>query len=396
MGITQLGKIIETTPIEFDKLKNKIIAIDAYNSLYQFLATIRQSSDGSPLIDKTGRITSHLKGLFNRTIKFIELGIKPVYVFDGPPIKIKRNTLDKRMKRRVDAKKKYEKAIQEGDYSAAKKYAQAAIFLNKEMVAESKKLLSLMGVPIVQAPSEGEAQAAYMTINDKVWASSSQDWDSILFGSKRLIRNLSITGARRTPKGFIKITPEMIEFESIQKSLNLTREQLVDIGILIGNDFNDGIRGIGPKNALKYMLEYKNIENFLTKYIPSLEKKRENSLQAKEKLMKNIEKEHDEVKKEKLMKDLKRIEKRISDIEFNLNEVIPNIETNLKNLRDIFLNPKVTGDYKIGIRPLRKKDLYKFLVIERDFNKENIKKSIKRLGKHLVPIERKTLDSFFS
>ncbi|NHI94252.1 MAG: flap endonuclease-1 [Candidatus Lokiarchaeota archaeon] len=396
MGVTQLGKIIETNPIEFDVLNKKIIAIDAYNSLYQFLATIRQATDGTPLTDQEGRITSHLKGLFNRTIKLIELGIKPVYVFDGPPLKIKQDTLNKRMERRNEAKMKYEKALEEEDYSAAKKYAQAAIFLNKEMVEESKHLLHLMGVPIVEAISEGEAQAAYMTNLEKVWASSSQDWDSLLFGSQRLIRNLTITGIRRTAKGIIKILPEMVELKSVFKSLGLTREQLIDIGILVGNDYNEGIKGIGPKNALKYLVEYKSIENFLDKYTSSLIKKKEKAIEEKEKLERLIKTINDEVKLDKYKKDYSRVEQKIEVYQINMNERIPVIEENLDNLRNMFLNPEVKEDVNIEMGSLRKKEIFNLLVKERNFNNESVMKSLKRLEKHVVPIERKTLDSYFS
>jgi len=396
MGITQLGKIIVSNPIEFDLLNKKFIAIDAFNALYQFLATIRQATDGTPLTDKEGRITSHLKGLFNRTIKLIELGIKPIYVFDGPPLKIKQNTLDKRMTRRKEAKLKYEKALKEEDYSAARKYAQAAIFLNKDMVKESKELLNFMGVPVVEAPSEGEAQAAYMTNHEKVWASSSQDWDSLLFGSQRLIRNLSITGSRRTAQGFVKVLPEIVELDSVFKSLNLTREQLIDIGILIGNDYNEGIKGIGPKNAFKYMEEYKTIENFLGKYASNLKQKKEKAIEDLDKLKKLLNTEKDEVKLEKHKKDHDKIEQKIEIYDLNLKERIPNIEENLDMIRNIFLNPDVNLNVEVQMGSLRKKEIYKFLVKDRDFNKESVLNSLKRLEKHVVPVERKTLDSFFS
>ena len=323
------------------------------------------------------------------------MGIKPIYVFDGPPLKIKQDTLDKRMSRRKEAKLKYEKALKEEDYSAARKYAQAAIFLNQDMVKESKELLGYMGVPVVEAPSEGEAQAAYMTNCEKVWASSSQDWDSLLFGSQRLIRNLSITGSRRTAKGFIKILPEIIELESVFKSLNLTREQLIDIGILIGNDYNEGIKGIGPKNAFKYIVEYKSIENFLGKYTSNLKSKKEKAIEDMEKLERLFKTETDEVKLEKHKKDHDKVESKIQDYELNLRERIPVIEDNLDMLRNVFLNPDVNLDVEFQMGSLRKKEIYKFLVKERDFSQESVLKSLKRLEKHIVPIERKTLDSFF-
>ncbi len=394
MGVTQLGKIIETSPITFEALKNKTVAIDAYNSLYQFLATIRQATDGSPLTDEQGRITSHLLGLFNRTIRLVEMGIKPIYVFDGPPIDLKKETLKKRSSRRSNAKELYEKAIKEGDYSAAKKYAQAAIFLDSDMVKESKKLLSLLGVPIVNAPAEGEAQAAYMSLHEKVWASSSQDWDSILFGSTRLIRNLTISGTRRTASGVIKIDPEVIELETVIKTLKITREQLIDIGILVGNDYNEGIKGIGPKNAFKYIEQYQNIDNFLEKYEPDLETKKEKAYQEKEDLEKAAKSISDEIKLSKNQKDLEKIQRRIEDYELNLQERIPIIREYAERIRAIFLNPEINKDFEIKIGFLRKKQVYRFL-LEKNFNQDKLKRSLKRLEKYIVPVERKTIDSYF-
>ena len=170
MGV-DISDIIEAKEIEMEDIKNKSIAIDGYNTLYQFLSIIRQP-DGTPLMDEKGRITSHLSGLFYRTVNIMEAGIKPVYVFDGKPPELKQKTLEERNERRKISEEEWKKALEEGDVEKARLYAQASSRLTKEMVEDSKKLLDLMGVPWVQAPSEGEAQAAYMAIKGDVYAAA--------------------------------------------------------------------------------------------------------------------------------------------------------------------------------------------------------------------------------
>lgn len=266
MGV-KLGDIIPPEAVQtitLEALRGKIIALDAFNMLYQFLATIR-GPDGRPLMDNKGRITSHLSGLFFRTINLLEKGIKPVYVFDGRPPELKRATVEKRIESREEARELYEKALLAGDIETARKYAQRAATLEEYMLESSKRLLDAMGIPTVQAPSEGEAQAAYMAAKGDVYASASQDMDSLLFGSPRLVRNLSIVGKRKLPgkKAYVEVEPELITLDSLLSSLGITRELLVDIGILVGTDYCEGVKGIGPKRALKLVKEYGSAEKVL-------------------------------------------------------------------------------------------------------------------------------------
>ncbi len=264
MGV-DLSPLIENNlkqDIQLDNLNGKKLSIDAYNALYQFLTTIR-GEDGSPLMDSLGRITSHLSGLFYRTVNFIEKGLKVVYVFDGKSPELKAKEIEERRTVREEALKMYEEAKAQGNEELMKKYATRAAFLKSYMVEDSKRLLDLMGVPWVDAPSEGEAQAAYMALRGITWGSVSQDYDSLLFGSPRLVRNLTVSGKRKLPNKdiYVEISPEMIETEKVLKFYEITREQLVDIGILVGTDFNMGIKGIGPKTALKLIKKYGKIEN---------------------------------------------------------------------------------------------------------------------------------------
>lgn len=257
MGV-KLSGIAAAKTIKLDDLSGRTVAIDAYNMLYQFLATIR-GPDGSPLSTGRGEITSHLVGLFARTTSLMEKGVKPVFVFDGAPPEMKRAEQARRREAKLQAKEAYEAAKQEQDVEAMKKYASRLSRLTPTMVDEAKKLLDLLGVPIVQAPSEGEAQAAAMALRGQVWASASEDFDSLLFGSPRHVRQLTITGKRRKSGkiGTYTVEPELIELPRVLAELGLTQRQLIALGILVGTDFNPGgVKGIGPKKALKLLAQH--------------------------------------------------------------------------------------------------------------------------------------------
>lgn len=264
MGV-DLKDLVPRQQVDLGYLKGKVIAIDAYNALYQFLAIIRQP-DGTPLKDFKGRVTSHLSGLFYRTVNLVELGLKPIYVFDGKPPELKEMEILSRMRHKEEALRKYEDALKRRDLVAARIYAQQTSRLIEPMVQEAKTLLDALGVPWVQAPSEGEAQAAFMASRGSVWAAASQDYDSLLFGAPRLVRNLTISGRRKLPRRnvYIEVTPEVIELDKVLKELNISREQLIDIGILVGTDYNpEGVKGIGPKKALKLIATYGCLEKAL-------------------------------------------------------------------------------------------------------------------------------------
>ena len=197
MGV-DFSDIVEKQKTELEFLTGRRIAFDAFNNLYQFLSIIRQA-DGTPLMDSTGKVTSHLSGLFYRTIKLVEIGIKPVFVFDGESPELKTKTKQQRREVRENSQKKWDEALSRGDTAEARKYAMGSSRLDSQMIDDSKKLLSLMGIPVVQAPSEGESQAAYLASTGKVWGVGSQDFDSLLFGAPILLRNVTITGRRKVP-----------------------------------------------------------------------------------------------------------------------------------------------------------------------------------------------------
>jgi len=262
MGLN-LKPLVIREKVELKSFSSRVIAIDAYNALYQFISIIR-GADGRPLADLDGNITSHLSGLLYRNSNYLSMGIMPVYVFDGKPPHLKSIEIERRRTLKRDAVIKYEMALKSGDRDAVRRYAQQTTHLRDEMVQDSKKLLSLLGIPHIDAPSEGEATAAYLTQTGAAFAAASQDFDSVLFGAKKLVRNFTTSGRRKIANrnAYVNVEPEMIEIDASLAALKITREQLVDIGILIGTDFNpDGFTRIGPKTALKLIRNHLRLED---------------------------------------------------------------------------------------------------------------------------------------
>lgn len=263
MGVS-ISDIVSAKMIELSHLNGKKIAVDAFNTIYQFLSIIRQR-DGMALMDSKGRTTSHLAGLFYRNINLLSNGVKPCYVFDGEPPALKADIKQERAARKEEARERLVKARERGDAEAIRKYSQQTAVLTEDIIYESKQLLSAMGIPFVQAPEEGEAQAAYMCKNGDFFATASQDYDALLFGSPKVVKNINITGKRKMPgrQEYRMITPELIELDSILKNLDISFDQLIMLGILVGTDYNPGgIKGIGPKKALKLVKEYKDFKVF--------------------------------------------------------------------------------------------------------------------------------------
>ena len=343
MGVN-LGDLVSKTTVDLKNLAGRTVAIDAYNALYQFLAIIRQP-DGTPLKDHTGRITSHLSGLFYRTCNLLEMGMKVIYVFDGAPPALKEVEIRRRSKVKEEAVKKYEKALDEGKPEEARMYAQMTSRLKDYMADDSKRLLDHMGISHVQAPSEGEAQAAHLVKNGDADYCASQDYDSLLFGAPSLLRNLTISGRRKLPrkKVYVEVIPETIELQKLLKDLNITHEQLVDIGILVGTDFNpDGVKGIGPKTALKLIKKYGSLEGALPE---------------------------------------------MKDAEFPVEP---------KRIREIFIHPAVTDNYKIVWGAPNVEGVVAFLCGERDFSEDRVRKALEKTVEGMKRSRSKTtLEAWF-
>lgn len=260
MGVDISG-LIKTKKVTLEDLAGRSIAIDAFNTIYQFLSMIRQP-DGTPLMDRGGRVTSHLSGLYYRSAALLELGVRPVYVFDGKPPELKRKTIEERIAVKERAEKEWKEALEAGELHVALSKATRTAKLTYDMIEESVALLDALGIPWMKAPSEGEAQMAVMVRKGDIWAGASQDYDAILFGTPNLVRNLTLAGKRRLPSGkTVDVSPEVVTLSEVLSELGVTREQLVDMAVLIGTDFNDGVKGIGPKKALALIKRLGNLEH---------------------------------------------------------------------------------------------------------------------------------------
>ncbi len=264
MGVN-ISELVTKKEIALDYLSGKKVGIDSYNMLYQFLASIR-GADGLPLADSHGNVTSHLTGLFYRTINLVDLGVKPIYVFDGAPSKLKSETLRKRREVRTDAEKKSSLALKEGNMDDAQKFGSRALRLTPDMVIEAKEMLLHLGIPVVEAPQEGEAQASVMVASGQIYGAVSQDFDCLLFGATNLFRNIGVTGKRKVAgKNFyVEVKPQSIELESVLSELKINRQKLIWLGILVGTDFNEKFPRIGPKTALKLVQNNNSFEDILS------------------------------------------------------------------------------------------------------------------------------------
>jgi flap endonuclease-1 len=336
MGL-QIGEIITKKQINFSDLKGKTIAVDAFNAIYQFLTTIRQP-DGTPLKDSKENVTSHLSGLFYRNMHLILEGIKLVYVFDGEAPELKIKTWEKRRNARELAMEKYEKAKSMEDIEAMGKYARSDVHLDEQKIKESKELLTAMGIAVIQAPGEGEAQASFLANQKQVYAVSSQDYDCLMFKTPLLIQNLSMSRKRKTPAGYKEIFPQVIELKEVLKELEINQEQLICLGILCGTDYNPGgIKGLGPKKSLKFVKEFKT--------------------------------------KEKIFKELKKQGK----LDFEWKEIYNEIE-----------NPNINKKAKIEF-PKLDKDKIKKILLKYEFSEDRIDSQLEKLNDVKKKAAQKTL-----
>lgn len=327
MGVI-LTPIIPRRVIKLRDLRFRKLAVDALGELYQFLSLIRLPT-GEPLRAPDGSITSHLVGLAFRVTRLMEeYEMDFIFVFDGPPHPLKLKELEKRRKLREKAFKEWKEALAKGDYEKAFSKAVVALKLDRKSIEDAKKLLTLMGVPWVQAKHDAEAEAAHLVRKKLAWAVVSKDYDSLLYGAPRLVRFLTISGTEFLPsKGIIKpLQPELIELQQVLSQLKITHEQLVDIAILVGTDFNEGVKGIGPKKALQLIRKYGSIENL------PIHIKRE-------------------------------------------------LEDDYKNVRNLFLSPPVNEELVVHKGSFNEHALMEFLSKEKGFSEKRVRILINRLKK---------------
>jgi len=259
-----LTPILKRVQTSFKALHGKSFAIDASIELHQFLALIRKP-DGSLFTDPEGRVTSHLIGLLTRTSRLVtDYKLRPVFVFDGRPNPLKNATIEARRKVQRKAQTEYVQAIAAKDYSRAWSKVVMTGRVTGEILTDAKRLLSLMGIPWLEALEDGEAQASYMAAKGDVWAVGSKDYDCLLFGAPILARYLTLTGREYLPskKTSRRLIPELVNLAENLEALGISREQLVDLALLVGTDFNEGVMGIGPKKGLALIRKYGAAEKF--------------------------------------------------------------------------------------------------------------------------------------
>lgn len=260
MGL-KISDLVPKKELDWHDLANKKIAVDASQMIYQFVSSIRQR-DGTLLMDSQGNVTSHLVGIFSRVSNLIKKNIKLCFVFDGKPPVLKIREQEERALRKRIAAEKLEKAKKKGDYEDMRKYSKQTVRLTRDMINESKELIKYMGLPVIQAPSEAEAQASYMCKQGDVWAVASSDYDCLIYKTPRFVTNMTLSTRKKLPSGaYVSVYPELIELDEVLNHLGIEQDQLLAIAILTGTDFNvGGVKGIGPKNALRLVKEFKSFD----------------------------------------------------------------------------------------------------------------------------------------
>jgi len=338
MGV-DIGALFKQEKISINDLHDRVVAIDAYNVIHQFLSSIR-GRDGTPLKNSKGEMTSHISGLFYRTGNLVNARIRPVFVFDGKPHPLKMKTIQERKNRKEIAEKEYKEALEAGDMKKARMKAQQTSRVTDEIVKQCKEFLDVLGIPHVQAPSEGEAQASYMVKKGDAFAVGSQDYDCLLLGSPVLVRNLTSSERRKLPgkESYVKVYPKQIRLKTNLKSLGIKQKQLVDMAILIGTDFNEGIKGIGPKKSLSLIKKNGNVENVYAT----------------------------------IGKD-------------------PLTFEEIKEIRKIFLEPEVTDDYKLDWPGFDKDAAIKLLCDKYQFTQERVEPILEKFSNIENMMKQKTL-----
>ncbi len=312
-------------------------------SIYSFLIAVR--SNGEMLTSESGETTSHLMGMFYRTLRIVDNGVKPLYVFDGAPPKLKSGELAKRFQRKAEATEGLEEAKETGTAEDIEKFSRRTVRVTREHNAECQRLLKLMGIPYIIAPTEAEAQCAVLARAGKVYAAASEDMDTLCFESPILLRHLTFSEQRKEPI-------QEIHLDKVLDGLQMEMKQFVDLCILLGCDYLDPIPKIGPNTALKMIREHGSLEK-VVEYIENDEKKR-----------------------------------------YTIPEDWP-----YKDARELFFHPDVrAADDKECEFKWEQPDvdgLVQFLVTEKGFSEDRVRGAADRLKKNLKTSQQARLEGFF-
>jgi flap endonuclease-1 len=311
-------------------------------SIYSFLIAVR--SDGQQLMSDTGETTSHLMGMFYRTLRMVDNGIKPLYVFDGAPPKLKSGELAKRFQRKSEAQEAHEEAKETGTAEEVEKFSRRTVRVTREHNAECQRLLKLMGIPYIIAPTEAEAQCAELARGGKVYAAASEDMDTLTFNAPILLRHLTFSEQRKEPI-------QEIHLDKVLEGLEMERDQFIDLCILLGCDYVDPIKGIGKETALKLIREHKTLEGVVKHFESS--------------------------KKYTVPDDWPYQEARLL---FQEPDVLPSTAPECENIK--WEAPDMDG-------------LVKFLVEEKGFNEDRVRSGAEKLKKSMKTGQQSRLEGFF-
>ena len=378
--------------VPLSSLQGRKIAIDASMAIYQFLIAVRSGGPGAASMQLTnaeGETTSHIQGMFNRTIRFLSEGIRPVYVFDGKPPNIKSGELAKRREKREKAEAELKKAREEGNVEEEDKQQKRLVRAGTKENEDCKKLLRLMGVPVINAPCEAEAQAAALARAGAVWAAGTEDMDCLTFRTPIQIRKMTFATAKQSDI-------QQLDYAKALSGLDITHDQFVDLCILLGCDYCDSIRGVGPKTALKLIREHKCIEEILKhmnreKYgipddwIPNEVKAKKKKAEEEKKAEETDGEDEDNEKPNGQLKK--------GDDDDEEEEIIPIYV----KARELFNNHEVLTDVDLKWESCQEAELKKFLVEDMGFNAERVAGQIEKLKKSIKATAKPQMrmDSFF-
>ncbi|KAK5446256.1 Elongation of fatty acids protein 2 [Exophiala xenobiotica] len=325
--------------------KVAIISTDVPSSMsiYSFLVAVR--SDGQQLMSDTGETTSHLMGMFYRTLRIVDNGIKPLYVFDGAPPKLKSGELAKRFARKSEANEQHEEAKETGTAEEVEKFSRRTVRVTREHNEECRRLLKLMGIPFIVAPTEAEAQCAVLARAGKVYAAASEDMDTLTFNSPILLRHLTFSEQRKEPI-------QEIHLDKTLEGLGMDRDQFIDLCILLGCDYLDPVPKVGPNTALKLIREHGSLEK-VVEFMENDPKKR-----------------------------------------YTIPEDWP-----YKEARELFFHPDVRSaddpecDFKWDAPDVE--GLVQFLVNEKGFSEDRVRSAAQKLQKNVKTAQQSRLEGFF-